>query len=401
MLIERPNLEIRNEEQLAAQAIARVTGGLDVTLIDAYIAKLQETRKVVALGGLPPAICPELTNANPSAPHTVLLEVFSWLLAQMGYRINQIPEQNLIEFARLFGIELKQATRAETMLRFQTENAVGAVIVPAGTRVGTLDGEVVFETAEGLSIPLGQPTGDVRARNVAVGHTLLAPGTLVNLIDNVAFIASATNPAAIDAGTELESVASALERMRQYQRRTERIVTAKDLEEAILQDAMDGNGIVRAFPFVADGNFDSKRRVVGNTTVIVGTRNGEPVDSITRGKIGALLNQLVGNQFVYIVDPIFVGFNIEATVQLNTNTPQGAVLAVVERNLRNFYDASSRENFGRPILRSEIIAVIEGTPGVDRIVVAPNEPILASPLADLRTRVWELPKLNNVILHLV
>ena len=406
-MIPSPSLEIRDEELLAAQAIARTTGALDVALIDSYIANLSELRKVIAAGNLPPAICPELTNASPSAPHTVLLETFAWLLGQMGYRINQIPDQNLIAFANLFEIELRPATKAQTMLRFIVATpSANEVIVPSGTRVTTADETVVFETTAALTIPANTTTGEVLAQNLATGNVLLAPFQLNKLLGGVGNISNATNMAAIDSGSEAESVDSALERMRQYQRRTERIVSAQDLEEAILFDALGGDGIVRVFPFVKDGQFGeyptdtASRRAVGHTTVIVSTRNGEPIDALARLKINALLNQIVGNQFVYIVDPFFIEFNVEATVKFNSATPQGAALVAVEKNLREFYSAA-RENFGRPILRSEIIAVIEGTTGIDRIVVAPDAPILAQPLADLRLAVWQLPKLKMVILHTI
>ena len=85
---------------------------------------------------------------------------------------------------------------------------------------------------------------------------------------------------------------------------------------------------------------------------------------------------------------------------LSTGSPSDAVVALIERNLRNFYSAS-RENFGRPILRSEIIAVIEGTAGVDRIVVPESGVIIASPVVDTKLVEYQLPKLVNVTINVV
>lgn len=396
-LIPRPELTIADEELLAAEAIARTTGVLSVELIDSYVAKFGELRKLAAAGNLQP-LCPELTNANPSAPHTVILEAQAWMLAQMAYRINQIPEQNLIEFARLFNIELRAATRAETIIHFTTAGATQAVTIPAGTRVSTEDGTIVFETTAGLTIPQTATTGDAAARNLAAGHTLLASGKLTRILDNIAFVGATANQAAIDSGTEAESVDAALERMRQYQRRGERIVSSKDLEDAILDEALSGNGVVRAFPFVVAGDF-SRMTKVGHTTVIVMTKSGENIDSIAQQRIALLLDQTVGNQFIYIVNPIFVEFNVAATVRLNANSAQGATIAAVERNLRNFY-AASREQFGRDVLRSEIIALIEGTGGVDRIESSGTQ-ILASPQFDSKLAEFQLPKLVNVTINVV
>src|SRR4051812_8348542 len=115
-LIPPPDLDIRNEEQLAAEAIARVSGALDVGRIDSQIEMLRNLRDLVTTGALQPAICPELTNANTSSPHTVLLETMGWLMAFLARRINQLPRKVEIEFARLFGIELREATKATTTL---------------------------------------------------------------------------------------------------------------------------------------------------------------------------------------------------------------------------------------------------------------------------------------------
>lgn len=403
-LIPRPDLTVQDEELLAAQAIAQTTGALSVEQIDKYLANFKELRSIVENGGLMP-ICPELTNANPSAPHTVILETQAWLLAQMAYRINQVPEQNFIEFARLFGIEIREATKAQTILRFTTAQAIGNVTVPSGTRVSTEDGNVVFETTANLTIVHPATTGTVAARNLVVGHTLVASNKLTKILDNIAFIGAATNLNAIDSGTDAESLESTLDRVKRYQRRGERIVSTKDLEEAILEEALEGNGVVRAFPFVKNGEFqeeDSNRKieVPGHTTVIVMTANGENIDSLMMAKIGAVLNQCIGNQFIYVVNPQFVEFNVSVNVKLTVGTPQGAVLTAIENNLRSFY-AASREQFGRKIYRSEIIAVIEGTNGVDRIEPLNSTQILISPASDVRLEEFELAKLVEVNINAV
>src|SRR6185295_4666429 len=102
---------------------------------------------LVAGGAISPPICPELTNANPSSPHTVILEALAWQIAQVARRINQLPKRDQIAFARLFKIELREAAPATTTLRFSVDPPPNVdVTVPAGTRVATGDGAFVFET---------------------------------------------------------------------------------------------------------------------------------------------------------------------------------------------------------------------------------------------------------------
>jgi len=405
-MIEYPNLTIDDEAKLAAQAIALVSGELTQEIVRKQIREREEMLELLASGLIVP-ICPELTNANPSAPHTVLLEAFAWLLAQMAYRMNQVPQQNLIAFANLFGIEPRPATAAETILRFTIDAPNGTdVTIPAETQISDADGVYIFETVEAVFVPSGTLTKTVTARRLVAGHTLLSPNVLTVMIDAVAFVEAVTNPAAIDSGTEVESLESVLRRVKLYQKRGERIVSTKDLEEAILNDALDGNGVVRAFPFVVNGQFiDGEDSMFGelkpgHTTVIVMTKTGDSIDSLAMAKIGALLDQAVGNQFIYVVNPRFFTFNIEVNVRLKTGSPSGIILADIERNLRLFY-SPSREQFGRAVYRSEIIAVVEGTTGVDRIEAASATQILASPINDTRLREYELPKLVGVIINVV
>ena len=399
-LIPAPDLDIRNEEQLAAEAIARVSGGLTVDRIDSQIDELRRLRALVAGGTLAPPICPELTNANPSSTHTVLIEAQAWLEAFIARRINQLPVRDAIEFHRLFKIELREVASAVTTLRFTVAPPNGTdITIPAGSQVGTADGAYAFSTLVDLVIPFGQATGDVAAARTVAGVTVLAPNVLTDLISPVAFISAVTNPSAVASGNDAETVDEALERARSYQRRAERLVSTRDIEDAILEDALFGNGIVRAFPFVSAGDFVAGESRVGHTTVVVMTTAGDAIDADHKRAINAVLELLVGNQFVYILDPLFVSFNVQAGVRLTGGSIQSAVLKAIERNLRAAY-AASNKNFGRRILRSEIIAIIEDTDGVDRIDAQPSGPIIASPAVDLTPAPWEMPKLVNVTIGL-
>ena len=65
-------------------------------------------------------------------------------------------------------------------------------------------------------------------------------------------------------------------RARNYQRRSERIVSKRDLEDAIYEEVLMRSGIVKAFPFVEEGDWDGDAKP-GHTTVIVMTATGLPV----------------------------------------------------------------------------------------------------------------------------
>lgn len=399
-LLLPPDLDARDEERLAAEAIARVSGTRTIERIDSQIEVLRQERELALGGATLPAICPELSNANPSSPHTVLLEAQAWLLAQLARRINQLPVRDQIEFHRLFGIELKEATAATTVLEFFPDPDLDPpiiVIVPAGTQVATFEGDHVFETITELVFVVPD-SGTVIARRTVPGKTLLGANLLTEMVVPIFGVESVTNPEAVDSGSETELVDQALARARNYQRRAERLVSARDLEDMVFEEILQGTGIVKAFPFIKEGDFAVNK--AGHTTIVAMTSTGNALSVEIKTAIAEQLLTAIGNQFIYVIDPVFEQFSVEADIKVESIAPQLAITSAVEKNLRDFY-ATRKGNFGRSILRSEIIAVIEGTPGVDRIASDANGPIVGSPAADIPLAPYELPKLNAVTLNVV
>jgi hypothetical protein len=399
-LIPSPDLDVRTEERLAAEAIARTSGGLTVERIDSQIEMLQELRALVAGGTLQTPVCPELTNANVSSPHTVLLETMGWLMAFIARRINLLPLKVQIEFARLFQVELREATAAVTILTFTAAAPPGTpVTVPAGTEVSTADDSLTLTTDEDLVILADQTTGTVSATRTIAGYTLLSPAKLTKLTDAITYVTGVTNATSVDSGTDAETIDQALARAVSYQRRAERLVTAHDLEDAVLQDIIGGPGLVKAFPFVRSGDFETQH--AGETTLIVGTPTGLPLTDAQKESLRTLLQEAVGNQFIYVLDPQYVEFSVTASIKvLSSLTPQATITAAIERNLRAFY-APAAGNFGRRIARSEMIATIQGTEGVARIATDGGGDLILTPAADVVLAPYELPKLNSVVITVV
>lgn len=372
--IPAPLIDPRDGEMLAAEAIARTS-----------------------------AACPELTNNNPGSPHTALIETQAWQVEQVLYAINRLPKLVSVEFARLFGIELRLATKATTTLTFTVAPPAGTpATIPAGTKVSASDTSAVFETTDELVLAPGVTQGTVTAERTVAGLTRLVAGTLTQMVDPVAWVAGVTNAQAVDSGSEQETVAQALERARNYQQRAERIVSARDLERAILEDILLGNGIMRVFEKTEDsywGIGDFGRRP-GNTTIVLLTPAGNAVSAEVRQQINALAEQFVGHVNVFVKDPVFHDFNVAANVRLVDLTQQTVTRMRIEESLRTFY-AVKAANFGRQVKRSEIIELLEGTPGVDSIVPLEGGAILASPSVDIDLDPYELPRLVTVTLNFV
>jgi hypothetical protein len=63
-----------------------------------------------------PVYSPEWTDWNDSDPGITLIQLFSYLAEQVGYRLNQVPEKNYIELLKLLGVELRPALSATTRM---------------------------------------------------------------------------------------------------------------------------------------------------------------------------------------------------------------------------------------------------------------------------------------------
>ncbi|GHJ37423.1 putative baseplate assembly protein [Streptomyces sp. TS71-3] len=100
---------------------------------------------------------PEWTDHNVSDPGVTLIETFAYMVDQLLYRLNRVPEKNYAAFLDLLGIRLfpPAAARAEVDFWLSAPQPE-TVLLRAGTEVATPRGdteqEVVFATAEDLPI---------------------------------------------------------------------------------------------------------------------------------------------------------------------------------------------------------------------------------------------------------
>lgn len=101
--------------------------------------------------------CPEWTDHNVSDPGVTLIETFAFMVDQLLYRLNRVPERHYLKFLDLLGVKPFAPTAATGEVTFWLSAARDApVIVPAGTHVATVRMEtedpVTFETVEELAI---------------------------------------------------------------------------------------------------------------------------------------------------------------------------------------------------------------------------------------------------------
>jgi predicted phage baseplate assembly protein len=125
--------------------------------------------------------CPEWTDHNVSDPGVTLIELFAWMTDQLLYRLNRVPERNLLKFLDLIDVKLFPPTAARCDVTFWLSTPrTTPVRIPALSEVATerLDGDdpVVFTTTKELPIvpcalaraASGSVDGEVRDRTSAL-----------------------------------------------------------------------------------------------------------------------------------------------------------------------------------------------------------------------------------------
>ena len=128
MALQTPNLDDRKFQDLVSEARSKI-----------------------------PLYCPKWTDYNLSDPGITLIELFSWMVDVLLYRLNRVPEKNYIKFMDLIGIQLEPPQPATANLTFRlSAPQEEPFVIPQGTEVSTVPTEtqdaITFTTNEDFSI---------------------------------------------------------------------------------------------------------------------------------------------------------------------------------------------------------------------------------------------------------
>jgi phage-related baseplate assembly protein len=163
----------------------------------------------------------------PADPVSLLIRWATPFIVQDRVLINDSARQNVPRFARsekldslgeLFkDVERLPALAAVTTLRFTISQALLVDHpIPIGTRVSTLDGNVVFETAAAGTVTAGNTTADIPAvcqQTGSAGNGFVA-GQIATIVDPFPYFASVANLTTSAGGSAEETDAAYYARMR-------------------------------------------------------------------------------------------------------------------------------------------------------------------------------------------
>ena len=107
--------------------------------------------------------CPEWTDHNVADPGVTLIEAFAFMVDQLIYRLNRVPDLNYVKFLELLGEWLRPPGAAIAPLRFLLSVPQPAdVLIPQGTLVSTArrgtDPPITFSTMRDLNLVAVQCT---------------------------------------------------------------------------------------------------------------------------------------------------------------------------------------------------------------------------------------------------
>src|SRR5437868_746902 len=122
MPLQIPNLDDRRYQQLLDEALARI-----------------------------PVHNPEWINFNHSDPGVTLIEIFAFLMENLLYRANQIPERNRRKFLSLIGVPFRPASSAVGLVTVSNERGPLQTLTLSGA-LEVRAGQVPFRTERGLDV---------------------------------------------------------------------------------------------------------------------------------------------------------------------------------------------------------------------------------------------------------
>ena len=95
-----------------------------------------------------PQYCPEWTDHNVSDPGVTLIELFSWMVDVVLYRLNRVPDRDYLKFLELVGARPHPAVLASAELMFWlSAPAQNLKVIPRGVEIATRQ----TETRESVS----------------------------------------------------------------------------------------------------------------------------------------------------------------------------------------------------------------------------------------------------------
>jgi phage-related baseplate assembly protein len=301
----------------------------------------------------------------PAQVERLIIDLLSYREMLLRIGIQEAAKQNLVEYARfpmldylgeLVGVARLLAQPARTTLRF-TLSAIQTfdVLIPKSTQVETKDGKYIFKTDSDATIKTGLTTVDVgtACETAGAAGNGYITGEINNILSPIAYVEKAENITVSLGGTDEESddrlrarIKEAPEHFSNAGSKGAYHFWAMSAHQDIVDVAVTSPspGVVNVYPLMVTGNPTTE-----TLNLLSGTLNAEKVRPLT--------------DQVNVLSPTKVDFSITANITLFSFADSGTVQETINNKL-NEYIAMMKSKLGRDIVKSQIIALINGVYGV-------------------------------------
>ncbi len=317
----------------------------------------------------------------PRRGHTemVLLEAFALEVAEQVYAINRVPSAIAQIQGFMAGVDRNPGVQPTSTATFSMLDATGYTI-PAGTRLRLIPGAddpMVFTTSAALVVAPGSTTGTVAIIGAEPSSRVngTAAGTALDLLDSISTVNSVALGSVVGAGADPEDVQDWLTRtLQRYSRLSEVLVLPAHFVSRALED-------VRVFRALGLNLYDPAVGPVGSNpghmTVAVSGSGGALLSSGIKAELTATLDgAALANLSVHVVDVTLNSVDVDVTVLRTAAVTSAAVTTAITAALSAYLSPDSWQ-WGGTVYRNELISLIDGVFGVERVVA------ITTPAADL------------------
>jgi phage-related baseplate assembly protein len=318
----------------------------------------------------------------PSQSETLLINAFAYREKILRIAGNEAAKQMLIDFAiypaldylgGLLNVDRLDATTASCSIVFSMVPGNPMLIIPAGVRIQSTDGKVVFVTLQDITVPANTATVTTIAECTTEGAAgnNYQPGDIAIILDPQAFVTSAANSDTTGGGTDQENDEAYRERIRL----APSSFSVAGPEDAYKFFAKSAN------PAIIDIAITSPLPLHVNIYPLM-EGGVAPSDGVI-AQINAACNpERVRplNDIVTVAAPTAINYEIEVELTTLTSAIDATVLAQVNANIAA-YAKQRQTKLGIDVVKTQIIGkcmvdqVYECnviSPATD-LVIAPNE----------------------------
>lgn len=308
---------------------------------------------------------------NEGDQATVLIEHLAVIVSQLIFRLNRLPGAVTQVLLGLYNLDRSMGTAASADVTFNLADTDGHLIA-AGTVVGIdkggSEGLAYFTTDANLNVAPGDATGTIGVTATQVGSVVNGKpaGTVIELVDTIAYVDSVVLDTDVAGGTDVEDDRAYLDR---GTTRLSRLTSTLVRPSQFTADALENVAVYRAFA-VDDydpGTGPDPGDNPGHISVAVAGVGGAVLSGgIKAALLADMEAKASGDLAIHIIDPTVTAVDVTTTVVKKAGYADADVQAAVTAALQNYLNPDTW-GWGDTVYHNELIALIDSVASVERV----------------------------------